>query len=321
MARCSRETCYCPEVSCALGHLDHTRCPSWETGDAYDGQDVRRPSDAMTMPWSGNVLGLADLGFIAGRRKPFVLAIVGPENAGKTTLLAAWYLLLGRGAYLEGKLQLRFSGSYSLAGWESIAGSLRWSPGPVQPTFPPHTTSGGKRMPGLLHLAFMRNDRRCRDYVMTDAPGEWFRKWAINRDTSDAEGARWVARHADAFLLMVDCEALSGAGMGRARGDVQVLARRLGVERQGRPVGLVWTKTDVAILNETEEAVRNTVLEQMPDALEFRVSVASTHDQDEDSRKGFLDLLDWVLNVRCNPAVLPEPISENIDPFFLFSRR
>ena len=176
-------------------------------------------------------------------------------------------------------------------------------------------------MPGLLHLAFMRNDGRRRDYVMTDAPGEWFRKWAINRDASDAEGARWVAKHADAFLLMADCEALSGAEMGRARGDVQMLARRLGVERRGRPVGLVWTKTDVAVSKEMEEAVRDTVLGQMPDALEFRVSVASTPDPADDNGKGFLALLDWVLNVRCNPAVLPEPVSDNLDPFFLFARR
>ena len=318
MTRCSRESCYWREVGCDLGHPDYTQCPSWEKGDVHS-QDVRRPSDAMAMPWSGNALGLADLGFIAGRRKPFVLAIVGPENAGKTTLLAAWYLLLGRGACPMEKL--RFSGSYSLAGWESIAGSLRWSPGPVQPIFPPHTTSSGKRMPGLLHLAFMRNDGRYRDYVMTDAPGEWFRKWAFNRDASDAEGARWVAKHADAFLLMVDCEALSGARMGRARGDVQLLARRLGVERRGRPVGLVWTKTDVSVSKETEKAVRNSVLGQMPDALEFGVSVAPTHDQACDNGKGFLDLLDWVLNVRCNRAVLPEPVSDNLDPFFLFARR
>ena len=317
MAQCSRETCYWPEVGCGLGHPDHTQCPSWETGGTPD-QDVQQSSDAMAMPWSGNVLGLADLGFIAGRGKPFVLAIVGPEKAGKTTLLAAWYLLLGRG--LRPADGLRFSGSYSLTGWESIASFLRWLPGPVQPTFPPHTTSV-KRMPGLLHLAFTRDDGRRRDYVMTDAPGEWFRKWAINRETSDAEGARWVAEHADAFLLVADREALSGKWMGRARGNVQVLARRLGVERRGRPVALVWTKTDVLVSKEMEEAVRNSVLEQMPDAMEFRVSVVSESDEASDTGQGLLDLLSWSLNVRRNPVVLPEPVGDNLDPFFLFGRR
>ena len=301
MGQCSRKTCYWPDVNCDLGHLDHTRCPSWKVGDA-PGQDVEQTSDAMPMPWSANVLGLADLSFIAGRGKPFVLAIIGPENAGKTTLLAAWYLLLWRGFRLA---ELRFCGSYSLAGWEAIASFLRWSPGPVQPTFPPHTTSGGKRIPGLLHLAFMRDHGRCRDYVMTDAPGEWFRKWAINREAVDAEGARWVAEHADAFLLVADREALSGAERGPARGTIQLLARRLEAERRGRPVALVWTKRDVAVAKEMEDAVRNSVLEQMPDVMEFAVSVMPASDDTGDAGQGLLDLLAWSLNVRRNPRRAP----------------
>ena len=317
MEQCSREMCYWPDVSCYLGHLDHTRCPSWKVGDASE-QDVEQSSDAMAIPWSGNVLGLADLGFIAGRGKPFVLAIVGPENAGKTTLLAAWYLLLRQGLYL-GK-ELRFSGSYSLAGWEAIASFLRWSPGPVQPTFPPHTTSGGGRMPGLLHLAFTRDNGRRRDYVMTDAPGEWFRKWAINREAVDAEGARWVAEHADAFLLVADREALSGAGRGTARGTIQVLARRLGAERRGRSVALVWTKRDVAVAREMENAVRNSVLEQMPDVIEFDVSIMPEPEESGDAGQGLLDLLRWSLNVQRKPAVLPDRAGEDLDPFFLFGK-
>ena len=33
------------------------------------------------MPWSGDVLGLTDLGFVAGRSKPIVLAIMGPHQS------------------------------------------------------------------------------------------------------------------------------------------------------------------------------------------------------------------------------------------------
>ena len=71
------------------------------------------------MPWSGSVLGLTDLGFVAGRSKPIVLAVMGPHNAGKTTLLGACYLLLGRGH--RPNEELRFAGSCSLAGWENVA--------------------------------------------------------------------------------------------------------------------------------------------------------------------------------------------------------
>ena len=100
--------------------------------------------------------------------KPIVLAIIGPHKAGKTTLLGAWYLLLGRGYRPNDKL--RFSGSSSLAGWEVVANSLRWEPGSISPAFPPHTSSRGARIPGLLHLAFNQVGAHRRDFLMTDAP-------------------------------------------------------------------------------------------------------------------------------------------------------
>ena len=270
------------------------------------------------MPWSGGILGLADLGFVAGRSKPIVLAIMGPQSAGKTTLLAAWYLLLGRG-FGPGDA-LRFSGSYSLAGWEAVASFLRWDPGSISPVFPPHTSSRSARIPGLLHLAFKRDDDRRRDYVMTDAPGEWFRNWAVNRDAPDAEGARWAAEHADAFLLVADGEALAGRERGIARTDVRLLARRLADDLRGRPVALVWTKADISIPEDTEQAVRSAVLRAMPNAEEFAVSIMSDPDGAE-TGQGLLNLLRWALNVRRATVRLPEPGGDNPDPVFVFGAR
>ena len=247
-----------------------------------------------------------------------VLAIMGPQNAGKTTLLAAWYLLLGRGSGPDD--ELRFSGSYSLAGWEVVASFLRWEPGPVPPTFPPHTSSRSARTPGLLHLAFRRGNGLRRDYVMTDAPGEWFQKWAVNRDARDAAGARWAAEHADAFLLVADREALSGPEMGAARTGIQLLARRLADELRGRPVALVWTKKDISIPEDTEEAVRSTVLKAMPNAEEFGVSIMPNPDG-TDAGQDLLGVLHWAMNVQRPPVRLPEPTGDSLDPVFKFGAR
>ena len=316
MAECPRETCFWPDVGCSEGYRDPSICPALNTDTKVKHED-RPPSDMVAMPWSGGVLGLADLGFIAGRNKPMVLAIMGPQNAGKTTLLAAWYLLLGRGFRPDD--ELRFSGSYSLAGWETVASFLRWKPGSIKPAFPPHTSSRSGRMPGLLHVAFKRDDD-CRDYVMTDAPGEWFRKWAVNRETPNAEGARWAAEHADAFLLIADREALAGRERGVARTDIRLLARRLADELRGRPVALVWTKTDISIPEDMEEAVRSTVLKAMPNAVEFAVSIKSDP-TGTDTGQGLLDLLRWALNVRRPTARLPEPAGDSLDPLFMFGAR
>ena len=155
---------------------------------------------------------------------------------------------------------------------------------------------------------------------MTDAPGEWFQKWAINSDAPDAEGARWAAEHADAFLLVADREALAGEERGAARSGIQLLARRLADELEGRPVALVWTKADVSITSEMEEAVRSAVLRVIPEAAEFEVSIMPKSDSAE-NEQGFLNLLGWALDVRRPAVQLPEPASGNLDPMVRLGAR
>lgn len=317
MNACSRSICFAPESTCDLGFLDRAKCPAWKTVNAAEAVAGETTANELLLPWSGSALGLVDLGFVAGRTKPSIVGIVGPQNAGKTTLLAAWYLLMGR--YLSAFGNCSFAGSYSLAGWEAVAGTLRWTPG-QQPSFPPHTTSRGGRAPGLLHLAFRGTDGEARGYMFTDAPGEWFQKWAVNRDAVDGEGARWVAEHADLFLLIADREALSGPNMGSARGSLQLLARRLAAERAGRPVALVWTKADVTITPEMEKAVRDAVLGSMPDMVEFSVSITSGSDA-SDTGQGFLELFDWMLGVRRQRVSLSPVNAIGSDPLFIFGTR
>lgn len=320
MEKCARATCFVPDTGCDLGHTDLSKCPIWHGARVADAAD-HDVAGEMLMPWSGSAFGLADLGFISGRAKPIVIGVVGPQNAGKTTLLAAWYLLLGRGlADTEGRL---FAGSYTLSGWEAVAGSMRWAPG-QPPRFPAHTTSRGGRAPGLLHLSFDdKSADRSVDYLFTDAPGEWFQRWAINTNSDEGAGARWVSGNADAFMIVADREALAGGAMGAARGALQRIAKRLGAERDGRPVALVWTKSDVDIPPEMEEAVRGVVMEMMPDAVEHSVSVVGETDGDPLLSKGagLVELLQWAIDVRRPGLRLPPPTSTSDDPLFIYGTR
>ena len=111
---CPRQNCFVPSTGCALGHVKLSNCPAWE-GSAISDAEETPSSDETLLPWTGDAMGLVDLGFVAGRGKPIVVGIVGPHNAGKTTLLAAWYLLLGRGTRLNSNW--RIAGSYTLQGW------------------------------------------------------------------------------------------------------------------------------------------------------------------------------------------------------------
>jgi hypothetical protein len=287
MNDCSRPTCFVPDTGCDLGHISLADCPAW-TSRNEAATEAPKASEHGLLPWSGRALGLSDLVFLAGRARPFVVGVVGPYNAGKTTLLAAWYLLTGRGAVC--KRDRQFAGSYSLAGWESVAGSLRWTPG--QPlTFPPHTSSKGGRAPGLLHLAFRECDgSRPKDFLFTDAPGEWFQKWALNRDSPEAAGAQWIADHADILLLAADRGALAGESMGTARNSIQLLARRIAAERRGRPIALVW-------------------------------KIVAPEEDTQSVGRGLLELLDWILNARREKATLSTPVRATADPLFLYGVR
>ncbi|MBY5399467.1 hypothetical protein HFN01_32200 [Rhizobium leguminosarum] len=312
MAECSNPNCFVPHVGCDLGHTDLRKCPIY-SGQPRSLKQSVAINDEVLLPWSGGALGIADIAFVAGRARPMTIGIVGPQNAGKTTLLASLYLLMGRqGTGLESR---KFAGSFSLAGWEAVSGSLRWDPG-HPPEFPPHTTSRGGRAPGFLHMRFQNPTASLPvDYLFADAPGEWFQRWAVNRNSPEGAGALWLADRADVFLLVADCEALAGEGRGAARNSFKLLARRLGDELRGRPVAFVWTKSDIEIDDAMEESIRSSVREAVPAAVEFAVSIIPKGQEPE---ANLMALFRWMLNERRPLTHLPPPGAKRNDPLFMF---
>lgn len=313
MKECPERNCWVPDTTCELGNLDYRTCSRWKA-DAKPPIDSELDVGQVLLPWTGQAMGTSDLAFVAGRQKPFIVAIAGSESAGKTTLLASWYLLLGRGALLAD--DQRFSGSYTLQGWEAVASTLRWEPG-QSPSFPLHTTSRDARMPGLLHLAVRSKDDRHQDFLFADAPGTWFQRWAVNSEASDADGARWLARHADAFLVVADREALSGQALGPARNGFQLLAKRLFAERRGRPLALVWTKGDIEVSSDMEDVVRQAVATQGDAIPEFTTSVVAQ----DDLAPGFAAIFAWLAALRRPGVEAERTIGAVTDPLFLVGRR
>jgi Double-GTPase 2 len=326
--RCSHPHCFAPDVSCHLGEIDLKDCQAWQEAVSERSTGAVAGAEATErtlLPWSGNTLGAVDVPFVAGRSNPTLLGVVGLHNAGKTTLLAAWYLLLGRGTRPDG--EPRFAGSYTLLGWENVAHSLRWE-GTGGLAFPLHTASGAGRVPGLLHLALRTTGGSLSDFLFADAPGEWFRRWAVDRDAPDAAGARWVSEHADVLVLVADSESLAGPQRGNARNLMQLLARRLGAERDGRPTALVWSKADVVVPREIRTAVTEAVRHAVPDVEEFSVSVYPPRKKGDSTggrgrtcpSTGFLALLNWVLTVRRPGIAIPRKAEVPFDPLWAFGQ-
>ncbi|WP_141621405.1 GTPase domain-containing protein [Myxococcus sp. AB024B] len=271
--RCSNSQCFVHDgEACALGHLRHAECSSWTTTESKVEATASPSVTSARVPWSGSALGLADLSNLVSRGRSILVGMLGAHDAGKTTLLVGNYLQLLRGRTLA---EARFAGSRTLGAWESLAAWTRFDDAARPPSFPPHTPRGTSRVPGLLHLALRDPKEDLRDLLLTDAPGEWFTRWSIQEDAPDAEGARWIVRHADAFMVLADSARLSGPTRGQARNEVRQLLERLGNHVDGRPTVLVWSKADHKPGEVIREALRRALDEHIPHATQVECSTES----------------------------------------------
>lgn len=294
--RCAFNGCFAPEMSCGNGELRIEDCAHWRNGaeTVVAGEEpdtLAAVSGEFRFPWTGNAMGAADLTYLVGAASSRLLTMAGAADSGKTSLLAAFYLLIARGISPEG---VAFSGSLTLEGWENIASNLRWS-SQHGPSFPPHTSSGTGRRPGLLHLSLRMSTKHC-ELLAADAPGEWFSNWATNTYDPQAEGARWLADCADVILVIADSQALTGPQRGQARKGLVDLLRRVGDEVHGRPVALVWSKSDIAVPADMEAAIRDAANRSLTSYSEFRVSMHPAAEAEyQNQGQGIMELLHWVL--------------------------
>lgn len=297
---CSQAACeFAEEVGCHMGEASPYVCKHWQKTTGSESTDAATGTleDSSRLPWTGNALGSLDTGFLAGQARTRLVGLFGAAESGKTSLLSAWYLLLGRDI---GPANTSFAGSLTLEGWENIAGSLRWG-SPNGPAFPPHTSSGVGRHPGLLHLSLQLAQVR-RDILFADAPGEWFSRWAVRRDAEDAAGALWLSDASDVLIVVADSEALAGPRLGVARTNLVALLRRVGSERRNRPVALVWSKCDVQVAEEMRRAVSQAAKNALGSYCTFDVSMHPVAGEEPHNRgQGLVELLEWILTVHEPP--------------------
>jgi hypothetical protein len=154
-----------------------------------------------------------------------------------------------------------------------------------------------------------------RDFIFTDASGEWFRRWATDRDAEDAVGARWISENADLFLVLADCDSLQGPSRGVARHELELLLERLGNEHRDKPVALVWSKADLAVPDAIQESIRKAAALAVPGFSELSVSVYPENDLEQTTRR-YLDLLLWAVT-RLQHRVHLEMRNTETDDFFL----
>ncbi len=291
--KCKHPGCPDPDnIGCNVeGHEHLHDCPNYIPEESVSEDSTVDEDDYYRIPWTGNSFGLIDLNYLSASSKPILIGITGVASAGKTSFLAALFCLLRNGHKIG---DYSFAGSLTLSGWENIAWYLSWkSNGNIQ--FPPHTANNSGRMPGLLHLAIKDKSGEKKDLVFTDAPGEWFDYWRTNINSENAKGAKWIHENCDSFLLFADCEMLMSPRRGIAKQQINAVSDRLTENLNDRPFGLVWSKSDVEIKEETKNQIRAHIkLNPISHFMEFTTSV-------KDGENGIFhqnicDSIDWLIN-------------------------
>jgi hypothetical protein len=249
------------------------------------------------------------------QKKPIIIGLLGASDAGKTTFLLGCYLQLLKGQEMSFGV---FAGSYTLEAWESLAHHVRFITPCNLPKFPPHTPRGVGRIPGLLHLALRKTSGELVDILLTDAPGEWFTSWSLNENAEDAQGARWIVRHSDAYILAADSEKLasSEAGIrGKTKSAIRALLDRLQPSIQQRCLTLLWTKSEDQY--QIKDVIRTNIRDGFIHATNNNWVERNCTIQQPDS---FLRVLDEALKsiVQTSNELLVEPLINSHRPFEAF---
>lgn len=312
MTRCSHSNCFAHDgEQCYMGELDHEECASWIKDEQVNNSSNNSGErDAPSrVSWSSSSLGSVDLTAIYQQSPSILIGLLGAHNTGKTTFLAANYLQLISGdSYSSGG----FCSSFTLGAWESISSWARINNDNQLPSYPPHTPRGMERNPGILHLGLKPDEGKVKNIFLTDAPGEWFTRWAIDSNLMEAEGAKWTADHSDAYLIFADCEKLCGEDRSTARRELRTIIERLGEVVGTKPTILIWAKSEHQPPDGIKRAIQRALADNLPQATELEVTVKEP--------STFKSALDALLVAAWHPPKcqkIMEPVIKNT-PFHAF---
>lgn len=249
--RCAREAEFPdPLVGCTeLARAPEVEAPAVRVAPASQKQEPKPVAEDFSeaAPWRGRHLNREEASSLLYRSPALLLPVLGARNAGKTCLLASFFLQLASGQR-EG-FPYRFASSRSLYGFfDLIERARRWNGMPDTEIVPHSPLEGGDHIGRLLHLGLCPEDptdRRHLDLLLTDWPGEWLTEWA-ELDGDAAHERLPFLQQADGVLVLIDATvALSSEG---AQLDAQTaqLIRRIAelVGPRKCPLSFVVTKMD-----------------------------------------------------------------------------
>lgn len=288
--KCENASCAAPDIPCHLGHDNYLNCPQFKKLSTQKKVTVSKnvSSKKSNVNWSGEAFTINDIIKVSNRTSPILIGIVGKAAAGKTSFLAMLYTLLLNGKELT---DFNFSGSKTIIGWDELHHRLKLKKGEVP--FPPPTPVASSR---IYHLALRDSAENLKDVLFSDASGEVFSLWAMNREDENAENARWIYSNSSAFMLFIDCQALIDE-KNLAKREIMYLAKQLSHDLYNRPVIAVWSKSEKKseILPQIRESLQKELNSLFNNFKEIEISNFLEPGPDYLVHNNNLAAVDWLL--------------------------
>lgn len=248
VVRCGNPECKVAiDSKCMEGIADPLSCPHYGKAlvvvEASDGEGIKAVASGVRLPHA-DALSTTEAELVLRSKDSNLVALVGPHDAGKTSLIAAVYELFQLGPIG----QYQFGGSATLHAFEKTAHDARSE----SRRNDPHTERTKLGELTFYHLDLVSassTTRRCA--LFANRAGEDYMDTQTNQDL--AKGYPELPR-SDTLTVLVDGEKLLlSAERQLARRDALITLRALveaGVTRQWQRLALVLTKVDAVRLAE-----------------------------------------------------------------------
>jgi hypothetical protein len=234
---CSNPACRIAETGKCVEGLEQNKCPHFGRSPQAVPQGTEETGGIPLA--SGGTLDIEEADAILRAGDTHVIAIIGPSDAGKTSLIASLYDLFQEGAVAG----VEFAASLSLYEFEQVCHDARAASRRGTPSIK-RTPRGEVR---FYHLDVAGDAAgEVLSLVLGDRAGEEYR--GVIDDTSLAAGFPEI-RRADSLTLLVDGERLLDPGARHnLRSEVTLMLRAMieaGTIRPGTRLAVVLTKFDL----------------------------------------------------------------------------
>ncbi|MBL8634396.1 MAG: hypothetical protein JNM40_14330 [Myxococcales bacterium] len=253
--RCARAAEFADPWKCTdlvFDQIDEVGAESSANAEPSDSMVTASSAQRIDLGWRGRHLTFQESDLLRRSTPARTIAVLGDTNAGKSSLLTAFFLQLANGQ--RERFPYRFASSLTLYGWRTLIEHAADWQGDKKESVVGHTPKGDKESADtFLHLGLSPVEEepcghRHIDVLLSDVPGEWIREYTERANESNRQPLAFLT-YMQVALLVIDADRLEREGQIAAAASSFILQRLLSLYNQGqtpqlRAVFVVLSKCD-----------------------------------------------------------------------------